>query len=283
MQTRETKQFILNALLEDTFNQDITTNLLVPKNKTSGAYIFVKEDAVLCGLSIVKQVFRKIDKNIYLQTYFKDGDRVKKGTKVMFLEGKTRALLTGERTALNFLGFLSGIATNTYHYVERVYPYKAQILDTRKTTPGLRKLEKYAVRCGGGINHRHNLNEMILIKDNHHQISERFEELILVLKKFRQRNKKPVMIEVDTIKQLKQFIQAEPDFILLDNMSIPQLREAVLFVKNLKGKKPLLEASGGITLETVREVAKTGVDRISTGALTHTYQIIDVSMEITTE
>ena len=283
MQSRETKQFILKALLEDTFNQDITTNLLVPKNKESNAYIFVKEDAVLCGISIVKQVFRKLSRNIYLQTYFKDGDRVTKGTKIMFLKGKTRALLTGERTALNFLGFLSGIATNTYHYVERVHPYKAQILDTRKTTPGLRKLEKYAVRCGGGINHRHNLNEMILIKDNHHQISEHFETLVAILKKFRQRNKKPVMIEVDTIDQLKRFIKAEPDFILLDNMTTQQLREAVDFVKKLKGKKPLLEASGGITLETVREVARTGVDRISTGALTHTYKIIDVSLEIKTE
>ncbi|MBF0521730.1 MAG: carboxylating nicotinate-nucleotide diphosphorylase [Candidatus Omnitrophica bacterium] len=283
MNSKETRQIVLQALLEDTFDQDITTNLLVPKEKISEAYMIVKEDAVLCGLKIAKQVFHRIDKNLKFNTSFSDGDKVKKGTKIAFLKGKTRTILTGERTALNFLGYLSGIATNTNRFAEKVRHTKAKILDTRKTTPCLRKLEKYAVRCGGGVNHRHNLNEMVLIKDNHREISEHLDELVGILKKFRKISTKSVIIEVDTLAQLRRVLKAKPDIVLLDNMNNRQMRDAVKIVKAFKGKHPLLEASGGVTLKNVRSIAKTGVDRISTGALTHTYKTVDVSMEILTQ
>ncbi|MDP8212006.1 MAG: carboxylating nicotinate-nucleotide diphosphorylase [Candidatus Zapsychrus exili] len=281
MNSKESKQFILQALLEDTFDQDITTNLLVPKNKMSSAYIISKNDATVCGVNIAKDVFKKLDKKISFKAHCKDGDKVKKGTKIASLKGRTRAILTGERTALNFLGYLSGIATNTSKFVDNIKPYKAGILDTRKTTPGLRALEKYAVRCGGGVNHRHNLKEMIIIKDNHREISEHFDKVIDSIEKFRKKYKKIIVVEVDTLTQLRQVLTANPDIILLDNMTPIQLKKAVNIVKNIKKrKKPLLEASGGVTLKSVRSVAKTGVDRISTGALTHTYKTIDMSMEI---
>ncbi|HBR15545.1 MAG TPA: carboxylating nicotinate-nucleotide diphosphorylase [Candidatus Omnitrophica bacterium] len=271
---------ITQALKEDAAKEDITTNALVPASSTTEAVILFKEDAVLCGLSIARQVFQNLDKNILFRTDLKDGDAVKKNSKVAFIKGKTRAILTGERTALNFLGYLSGIATNTRQFVDRIKPFKTKILDTRKTTPGLRELEKYAVRCGGGYNHRTSLKDMVLIKDNHRVISKRHLSLVEMIEQCRTKTKKPLEIEVDNLTQLQEALRGNPDYILLDNMSIPQLKQAVKITRSSSHKKPLLEASGGIRPNNVKAIAQTGVDRISIGALTHHRQAIDVSLEI---
>jgi len=271
---------ITQALKEDAAKEDITTNALVPASSTTEAVILFKEDAVLCGLSIARQVFQNLDKNILFRTDLKDGDAVKKNSKVAFIKGKTRAILTGERTALNFLGYLSGIATNTRQFVDRIKPFKTKILDTRKTTPGLRELEKYAVRCGGGYNHRTSLKDMVLIKDNHRVISKRHLSLVEMIEQCRTKTKKPLEIEVDNLTQLQDALRGNPDYILLDNMSIPQLKQAVKITRSSSHKKPLLEASGGIRPNNVKAIAQTGVDRISIGALTHHRQAIDVSLEI---
>ena len=245
----------------------------------SSAHIIVKEKGVICGLAQAKETFRAIDPKMKITFYHKDGDFVKKNTKIAKLEGKTRALFTGERTALNFLGFLSGVATHTHEFVEKIYPYKAQILDTRKTTPGLRNLEKYAVKCGGGTNHRFGLYDMALIKDNHRHACHPEISIQEAVKNIRKRTKKKIQVEVDTLDQFMQALEVKPDMILLDNMTTTQLRKAVAITKKLKTKKPLLEASGGVSLRNVRSIAKTGVDRISIGSLTHSPRSIDISLD----
>lgn len=287
MRTLDADKIIKNALNEDIVNQDITTNYLIPKDHICEFNIIVKENTVICGLELAKKVFHALDKNIKFHTTCKDGDFVKKGSKIAYLKGKTRALLKGERVALNFLGYLSGIATKTRTFIKKIYPFQVKILDTRKTTPGLRDLEKYAVRCGGGINHRFNLKEIIFIKDNHREYHANLplHEIIDIIKK---KTHKTIIIEVDTLMQFKEAIKGTPDIILLDNMNIRQMKKAVEIreqmyqrrsVSNRK-KTPLLEASGRISIKNVREVAKTGIDRISLGCLTHTHEAIDISMEI---
>ncbi len=232
----------------------------------------------------MKEIFRQVDPKLRFQTKFRDGQHVKKGTVVATISGKTRSLLTAERTALNFLSYLSGIATQTSHYVQAIKPHKAKILDTRKTTPTLRLLEKYAVKCGGGENHRMNLEDMVLIKDNHLAAGHKQFSIAEAVHFFRSKTKRPIEVEVDTLKQLEEVLPANPDFILLDNMTPVQLKKAVQIVKRAKYKqKPLLEASGGVTLKTVQQIAASGVDRISIGALTHHHSGLNVSMEITYE
>ncbi len=272
---------ISQALEEDATDQDITTNGLVPKNHTSEAYILVQQAAMICGTDIVRKIFQKLDKNIQFQALAKDGDYVQKNTQIASIKGNTRALLTTERTALNFLSYLSGVATQTHTFVKKIHPLKTKIMDTRKTTPGLRELEKYAVRCGGGKSHRTNLSEMVLIKDNHLQVCYPQLSIQEAIDTLRQKTKKYIEIEVDDLIQFKDALNANPDIILLDNMSSHQMKQAVVLTKKLpKGQRPLLEASGGITLKNVRAAAKTGVDRISIGALTHSHQAVDVSMVI---
>lgn len=271
---------ITQALKEDATNADITTNALVPASSMTEAVILLKEDAVLCGLSIARRVFQRLDKNILFRAGFKDGDFVKGNSRIASIKGKTRAILTGERTALNFLGDLSGIATNTKQFVDRIRPLKTQIVDTRKTTPGLRELEKYAVRCGGGWNHRTNLKDMVLIKDNHRVVSRKELSLAEMIEQCRTKSKKPLEIEVDNLTQLRDALRGNPDYILLDNMSVSQLNQAVKIARSSPHKRPLLEASGGIRLNNVKAIAQTGVDRVSIGALTHNRRAIDVSLEI---
>jgi nicotinate-nucleotide pyrophosphorylase (carboxylating) len=273
------EQVIKQAMKEDVSWKDITTNYLVPPNDISEAYIVVKEDAVVCGSEFARKVLKKMDPKILVHFIANDGDAVKKGQKIAHIVGKTRAILSGERVALNFLGYLSGIATLTNQFVKKVYPYKAKIMDTRKTTPSLRPLEKMAVRCGGGENHRFNLIEMVLIKDNHRIAHQKELSIDEAIHKIRRRTKKAITVEVDTIPQFKQAIHAHPDIILLDNMTVAQMKKIVKINKAQK-KKALLEASGGITLRNIREIAKTGVDRISIGALTHSRKGIDYSMEL---
>lgn len=271
------------ALSEDAWKEDITTNILIPKQHKSEAIIKVRQDAILCGLDLIRKIFLKIDKNIIIRSVFKDGKRIKKNTPIASLKGNTRAILTGERTALNFLAHLSGIATLTNLYVTKIKPYKAKILDTRKTTPGLRSLEKYAVRCGGGHNHRSNLKEMVLVKDNHLQFSDQNVSIEGIVSKYRKRTNKTIEIEVDNLKQFKTALLAKPDMILLDNMRPQRIKSALKILKNSKLKKrPCIEASGGITLNNVYNIAQTGVDQISIGALTHSFKSIDFTMEMTT-
>ena len=282
MQTSLINKIITTALREDTARDDLTTKLVVPADQAAQAYIVVKEPAVICGLQIAQRVFQYLDKNIKFFPLYKDGDWISSVTKVAQIKGKTRAILSGERTALNFLSYLSGIATKTNQFVQAVRPYKTLVMDTRKTTPGLRFLERQAVRCGGGSNHRDSLDEMIFIKDNHWKAVEAagrsMSEMICSL---RQKNKKRIEVEVENLIQFKKVFKIQPDVILLDNMSIEEMREAVRLNRlKKKSSRALLEASGGINLQNVRSVAQTGVDRISIGELTHSRKSIDVSLEL---
>lgn len=269
---------VRQALKEDHAHKDITTQTLIGPSESASARIVAKEDAMVCGLPIACRVFQELDKNVRCDTVWPEGKLVKKGATLLVIKGKARALLSGERTALNFLGYLSGIATNANRYVQAVHPYKVQILDTRKTTPGLRELEKYAVRCGGAVNHRMNLEDMIFIKDNHRWINRNRMTLEKMVSSFKNR---AVELEVDTLSEFKEALMTRANVILLDNMSCSLMKQAVaLRNKKTGSKRPLLEASGGITLKNIRTIAQTGVDRISIGALTHSHQSVDISMEL---
>ena len=272
-------QIIKNAIAEDACFHDITTQLVIPESKSSAAYILFKEPATICGLAICQKVFRELDPYLQFRSSFKDGDSVNKMTKVVFLKGKTRAILSAERVALNFLGYLSGIATRTQKFVKKMAPLKVKILDTRKTTPGLRILERTAVRCGGGVNHRFNLADMILIKDNHKVAGIKPRNLSNTIRRLKKSTHKKIEIEVDNLVEFKKALEAKPDIILLDNMSVQQMRKAVQLNRKQKSKT-LLEASGGIHMNNVRSVAATGIDCISIGGLTHHHESIDVSLEL---
>lgn len=257
-------------LSEDVGAGDVTTNAVVPADARLSATLLLKEEGVVCGLDAAHEVFRRLDPNVEFTTRAADGDRVR--GEVARVEGNARALLTGERTALNLLGRLSGIATLTRQYVDAIADTKAVVLDTRKTTPGLRELEKRAVRCGGGQNHRFGLFDAVLIKDNHLRLGGGVAECV---QKARESGL-PVEVECETLDDVKDALDAGADTLLLDNMSLTQLREAVLLV----GGRAKTEASGGVTLDSIRAIAVTGVDFISVGALTHGARSLDVSMEV---
>lgn len=269
-------QIIQTALAEDRVHNDITTQTLVDKKQISQAYIISREDAVICGNGVIKEIFKKFGAKTTVVSYHKDGDKIKKNEPVIFIKGPTATILSCERVALNFLARLSGISTVTAEFVNQAG--KAKILDTRKTTPGLRDLEKYAVTCGGGFNHRRDLSDMVLIKDNHLAAQAKDMTLADVIRKVRAATSKKIELEVDTLEQFKQALPARPDIILLDNMTPEQLRTAVR-LKKQTGSKVLLEASGGINLNNIAKVAKTGVDRISIGQLTHSVKSTDFSLE----
>jgi nicotinate-nucleotide pyrophosphorylase (carboxylating) len=271
---------VRTALSEDVGSGDITSRLVIPSGVSVEATIVSRSSAVVCGLEVAREVFRQVDPSIRVQLRVKEGDKVKAGAVLMALDGPARSVLTAERTALNFLSYLSAVASRTRQFCDAVRGYKAVILDTRKTTPGLRLLERYAVRCGGGQNHRDGLYDMVLIKDNHRFLSRKDETLDQTVLRVRARTKKKIEIEVDGLVELREVLPGRPDIVLLDNMSPRDMRTAVALVARLPaGRRPLLEASGGITLGNVRAAAATGVDRISTGALTHSREAIDMSME----
>ncbi len=275
------RKTILAALKEDGVRNDITTRLLVDRKQVVEARIIFKEaNAVVCGVDIVKEVFKMLDANISIKFFKKDGDVVNDGDVLCVLKGPAYTILTAERVGLNFLGMLSGIATTTKKYVDAVRSYQVDIIDTRKTTPLLRELERLAVRVGGGKNHRFNLEDMVLIKDNHRSVSCLKESLAQVVLRIKKKTKLPVEVEVDSLKELIDVLPARPDIILLDNMNVTTLKKAVQLTHHMyQTKRPLLEASGGVTIKNVSLIAATGVDRISIGALTHTRRAIDVSME----
>ena len=274
MGTNEFDAIIDAALREDMPEGDITSESMIPADARSEAIFLAKEDGILAGLEIVRRVFEKIDSAVEFTGKFQDGAAFRKSEILACLEGPTVALLKGERTALNFLQRLSGIATVTRGFVDAVAGTKARILDTRKTTPGLRLLEKYAVKAGGGTTHRLSLSDMILIKDNHlHYVGSVAE----AVRRARAAAKPGIRIEVEAadLSQVHDALAAGADMIMLDNMSLDSMREAVLLSA---GRVPL-EASGNMSLDSIRAVAETGVDFISVGALTHSSRAVDISLE----
>ena len=271
---------IVRALAEDVGDGDITTKWTVPFTKRVNAKIIAKADGVVAGLDVARWVFEAIDEAMVFKARVKDGDRVVAGDVLTEVSGSARGLLTGERVALNFLQRMSGIATMTAQFVAAVQGTKAQILDTRKTAPGLRVLDKYAVATGGGANHRAGLYDMVLIKENHIEAADGIGPALLAVWKgmdFEGRDVR-VEVEVETLSELDEVLVLGADRVMLDNMSLNDMREAVQRVRRLKGKKPELEASGNVSLKGVRAIAETGVDFISIGALTHSVNALDISM-----
>ncbi len=267
------KNIIKNALDEDIKRGDITGEYLLNNNDISKAKIIAKEDAILCGIDIMKECFHMVDKNIKFKKLKNDGDKVKKNEVICELYGKTKNILKTERTALNFLQHLSGISTLTNKMVKIASKYGVKILDTRKTLPGLRILQKYAVRVGGGENHRFNLSDEILIKENHIFANDGIENSI---KKLKKRYKKKFEIEVENLEELKTALQLKAPIILLDNFKISDIKKAVKITQ----KKALLEVSGGVTLKKIKKIAKTGINYISVGQITHSVISSDFSLII---
>jgi len=267
------------ALREDIGAGDVTTDSFVSKNARSAARILAREPAILAGTETAAEVFRRVDRTLNINVIRKDGTEVNAGESVMEIKGATRSILKAERVALNFLQRLSGIATMTRKFVDAAASEHVKILDTRKTTPGLRTLEKAAVVAGGGANHRFGLFDMVLIKDNHLTSITGFDELANAVRKFREaRPDVQIEIEADTLDQVHGFLKIDGiDVILLDNMKPAEIREAIALGKN----KVKFEASGGVTLKNIRQIAATGVDFISIGAITHSPSAIDFSLEIT--
>ena len=272
------EDLVRRALDEDAAEADVTTQALVGASETGAGAFLVKAGGVLAGLPVAEAVFHAVDPSVAFQARAADGQRVRRRHVVATVEGPLASLLVGERVALNFLQRLSGIATLTARYVRAVRGTGAEILDTRKTTPGLRRLEKYAVRMGGGRNHRMDLSDAVLIKDNH-LAAIRAQGLTIKDAVRRARSKAPpgitVEVEVTSVDESREAVDAGVDVVLLDNMGLDAMRRAVLAARG----KARTEASGGITLSTVRAVAETGVDFISVGALTHSPRAIDLSME----
>jgi nicotinate-nucleotide pyrophosphorylase (carboxylating) len=269
------------ALTEDIGDGDVTSHYLIPENRRAKAFVVVRRDGVVSGVEIAARVFCKVDPSLEVEILIPDGSRVSKGAILIRVEGGARSILTAERVALNFLQRLSGVATLTATYVEAIKGTSTRILDTRKTTPGYRLMEKQAVLHGGGKNHRMGLYDRAMVKDNH-LVAEGGAEAIQAAI-HRLKADKPgveVELEADEIAQLETFLKIDGvDHILLDNMSLAELREAVA----ARGERvtPMLEASGGVNLQTVRDIALTGVDFISVGALTHSAPALDMGMDFT--
>jgi nicotinate-nucleotide pyrophosphorylase (carboxylating) len=279
LHTPQVQQLISQAIAEDRSRQDVTTKALIDKTQKGRALINAKGGGVLAGIDIAKQVFLKVDPELELDTLIKDGTEVKSGDIIARIEGKTSSILSAERVALNFLQRLSGIASETALYVQAVKGLPVYITDTRKTTPGLRTLEKYAVQVGGGKNHRMHLADGILIKDNHiAALRNQGLNIKEIVARARQKAPPKLKIEVEVMspEDATQAADAGADIIMLDNMNLDDMRQAVRLVKG----HALIEASGGVTLENVRAVAETGVDFISVGALTHSPKALDISLEL---
>jgi nicotinate-nucleotide pyrophosphorylase (carboxylating) len=267
-------QVVAAALAEDVGSGDVTTEAAVDVVALATATIVLKEPGVVCGVGVAEKVFRLLDDDVAFAALVEDGDVLDHPAPIARIAGPARAILTGERVALNFLGRLSGVATLTRRYVDAVAGTGAAILDTRKTTPGLRALEKHAVACGGGRNHRFGLADGVLVKDNHLSAAG---SIAVAVERLRAATDLPVEVECDTLAQVSEALAAGADAILLDNMTPTELCAAVELVAG----RARLEASGGITLDNVRAVAETGVDEISIGALTHSSRSLDVSLELT--
>ena len=266
------EKFIREALEEDIGTGDITTNAVISDNEVTVGKVIAKEDLILCGLNIFEYVFLCLDKNIKIDPKHADGEKVKNRSTLLTFSGSARSLLAGERVALNILQRLSGIATLTKKFVEKV-PSSVRVLDTRKTTPGMRALEKYAVRCGGGTNHRFGLYDAVLIKDNHIKAAGSISKAVEKARK----NIPPLQkieVEVKNAEEVKEALRMECDIIMLDNMSPEQVKEAVKIIN----KRSRIEISGNIGLSNIQKIASEGIDYISVGALTHSTPTVDISM-----
>ena len=270
---------VRSALAEDLgLSGDITTEATIASDARSEALLVARQPGVVSGLALAAAAFRELDPSCSFEVAIDDGEPVVAGATIARISGNARAILSAERVALNFMGRMCGIATLTRRYVDTVAGTRAKIVDTRKTTPGLRVFEKYAVRCGGGYNHRFGLFDAILIKDNHIVASGGIAEAITAAKAAAGHMTK-IEVEVDTLAQLEIVLHAKVDCVLLDNMRPADLRKAVTMV----GGRFLIEASGGVKLDTVREIAETGVDLISVGALTHSAPVLDLGLDFVTQ
>ena len=265
---------ILSALQEDITSEDITTNSVMPHYQLGEVELICKEDGVIAGLDVFMRVFTLLDENTEVTFSCKDGDRVRKGEKLGIIRGDIRVLLSGERTALNFLQRMSGIATYTRKIVDLLEGTKTKLLDTRKTTPNMRVFEKYAVKVGGGYNHRYNLSDGILLKDNHIGAAGGVKEAVQMAKEYAPFVRK-IEIEVENLDMLREALEAGADIIMLDNMSVEDMRKAV----KLCAGKAETECSGNVTKENVAKLVDIGVDYISSGALTHSSPILDLSLK----
>jgi nicotinate-nucleotide pyrophosphorylase (carboxylating) len=275
MLTPRTEHLIDLALAEDAARGDVTSRAIFPKKHRSHAIIDAKQDLVVCGLAIAVRVFQRLDRRVKAKALVKDGAKVKKGAAVMRIEGPTGSLLAAERTALNFLQRLSGIATQARRYADALRGTKVRILDTRKTTPGWRELEKYAVRTGGGTNHRHSLRDLVFIKDNHIAAAGSLARAVELCRKKAPRGLR-VEAEAKTFAEVREAVAAGADIILLDNMTPAQVRRAAAII----GGRAKVEVSGGVRYETLRAYALPGVDFISVGALTHSVPAADLSLDV---
>jgi len=270
----EIDRIIDNALREDMPEGDITSENVVSQDSTSKAVITGKEEGILAGIEVAEKVFKKIDPEIRVKIYFRDGQGIKKGEKLAVLQGSSISLLKGERTALNFLQRMSGIATLTRRFVNGLRGSSTKLLDTRKTTPGLRILEKYAVKIGGGVNHRFSLSDMVMLKDNHLRL---VGDIRTAVERARANIRPGIKIEVETsnLKEVKEAISSGADMVMLDNMSLNKMREVVEWVN---GRAPL-EVSGKVDLDNIKDIALLGVDYVSVGSLTHSFKSLDISMD----
>ena len=265
---------ILSALKEDITSEDITTNSVMPEYKLGEVELICKEDGVIAGLEVFKRVLTLLDENTEVTFNCKDGDRVTKGQKLGIVKGDIRVLLSGERTALNYLQRMSGIATYTRKIADLLEGSNTKLLDTRKTTPNMRVFEKYAVKVGGGHNHRYNLSDAILLKDNHIGAAGGVKEAVKMAKEYASFVCK-VEVEVENLDMLKEALEAGADIIMLDNMSVEDMKEAVRLTQG----KAVTECSGNVTKENVARLVDIGVDYISSGALTHSSPILDLSLK----
>ncbi|MDP3787003.1 MAG: carboxylating nicotinate-nucleotide diphosphorylase [Candidatus Omnitrophota bacterium] len=276
---KEVFEAVRRALAEDIGRGDITTAAVFPKPETVRAEIIAKEPGVIAGISVSMAAFKLLNPKIKFMPLIQDGKTFGANAVISFVEGDVRSILSAERSALNFLSRLSGIATLTSQFVNKIRPYKTKIMDTRKTTPGLRLLEKYAVTAGGGYNHRLGLHDQVLIKDNHLKaVDYDWAVLCHTIRKYKKRCVK-TEVEISNLKELKEAIKLTPDIIMLDNMGIKEIKAAVKLLRSLRSDIKL-EVSGGVSLNNVRKIAATGVDMISVGAITHSAKPIDFSLEI---
>ena len=266
--------YILNTLKEDITSEDVSTNAVMPENKQGRAELICKQSGIICGLDVFERAFFLLDENCRFETEFKDGDEVEKGQLIGVVYGDIKALLSAERTGLNYLQRMSGIATITREYANELKGYKTVLLDTRKTTPNMRPFEKHAVSVGGGTNHRYNLSDGVLLKDNHIGAAGSVKKAIEMAKAYAPFVRK-IEIETETLEQVKEAVDAGADIIMLDNMDNETMKKAVEIIDG----RAQTECSGNVTKERLKSIAETGVDFVSCGALTHSAPILDFSLK----
>lgn len=267
-------ELIRLALKEDISNEDVSTNAVIKEYKKGTVQLICKQNGVICGLEVFARTFKILDPATEIKFYAKDGDKVAKSQHIADLTGDIRVLLQGERTALNYLQRMSGIATYTAQVAELLKGSKTKLLDTRKTTPNMRLFEKYAVRCGGGNNHRYNLSDGVMLKDNHIGAAGGITAAVKAAKEYSSFVRK-IEVEVETLEQCREALQAGADIIMLDNMSVEDMKKAVAMIDG----KALTECSGNVTKENITAIISTGVDFVSSGALTHSAPILDLSLK----